>query len=204
MNLFGEQITKETILQMPSFVGLSLPQIVDVCDEPRLHAAEAVLMHEKVLGFDTEHKPIFVKNMPSAPPALVQFSTGQAAYLFHIEHIRLWYPLVQWILESHHIDKVGFGLSGDLRNIREHWKIQCVRIFDVGQSFKSDASITVGAVQAVARVFGQHFHKAKKTTTSNWGQFPLTEKQKVYAANDAYIALRVHQKIQESRMRSSK
>jgi ribonuclease D len=36
--------------------------------------------------------------------------------------------------------------------------------------------------------------KSKKTSTSNWAQQPLTDKQITYAANDAHVALLVYQR----------
>jgi ribonuclease D len=44
---------------------------------------------------------------------------------------------------------------------------------------------------AVAVLFNQRFMKSKKAATSNWANANLTESQLVYAANDAYAAIRV-------------
>jgi ribonuclease D len=44
-------------------------------------------------------------------------------------------------------------------------------------------------------VLQQRFHKSKKTTTSNWAQAELSPTQRLYAANDAYAALRVYQTL---------
>jgi hypothetical protein len=40
-------------------------------------------------------------------------------------------------------------------------------------------------------VFKQRFSKSRHVTTSNWSQHELTPKQMLYAANDAYAALKV-------------
>jgi ribonuclease D len=44
---------------------------------------------------------------------------------------------------------------------------------------------------AVAIVFNKNFYKSKKETTSNWSVTQLTEKQLLYAANDAWAAIQV-------------
>ncbi|HXE50099.1 MAG TPA: 3'-5' exonuclease domain-containing protein 2, partial [Ramlibacter sp.] len=44
---------------------------------------------------------------------------------------------------------------------------------------------------AVAVLFNRRFIKSRKATTSNWANPRLTEAQLIYAANDAYAALRV-------------
>jgi ribonuclease D len=49
----------------------------------------------------------------------------------------------------------------------------------------------MGVKGAVAVLFNQRFMKSKKAATSNWANAHLTESQLVYAANDAYAAIRV-------------
>jgi hypothetical protein len=43
----------------------------------------------------------------------------------------------------------------------------------------------------VGLVFKQRFPKSRHVTTSNWSQPQLTPQQLLYAANDAYAALKV-------------
>ena len=49
----------------------------------------------------------------------------------------------------------------------------------------------MGARAAVGLVFKQRFAKSKKITTTDWSQHELTQQQMLYAANDAYAALKV-------------
>jgi len=49
----------------------------------------------------------------------------------------------------------------------------------------------MGVRAAVGLVFKQRFAKARHVTTSNWSQPQLTPQQLLYAANDAYAALKV-------------
>ena len=51
---------------------------------------------------------------------------------------------------------------------------------------------TVGAKIAVAHFFGQRLHKSKKVGTSNWAAPRLSERQLLYAANDAHVALKIY------------
>ena len=50
-------------------------------------------------------------------------------------------------------------------------------------------------VGAVAVLFNQRFQKSKKAATSNWANVRLSEAQLIYAANDAYAALRVFESL---------
>ena len=45
-------------------------------------------------------------------------------------------------------------------------------------------------------MFNRRFIKSKKAATSNWANEKLTEAQLVYAANDAWAALRVFHALQ--------
>jgi hypothetical protein len=49
----------------------------------------------------------------------------------------------------------------------------------------------MGVRNAVGLVFNQRFAKSKKITTTDWSQRELTPQQMLYAANDAYAALKV-------------
>ena len=50
----------------------------------------------------------------------------------------------------------------------------------------------MGVRGAVAVLFNKRFIKSKKASTSNWANTHLTEAQIIYAANDAYAAMRVY------------
>ena len=56
---------------------------------------------------------------------------------------------------------------------------------------------SVGAKGAIAILFGQRFIKSKRLSTSNWSLPQLNEQQQLYAANDAYAAIRVHAAMPE-------
>ena len=47
--------------------------------------------------------------------------------------------------------------------------------------------------------FGQKLQKSKKIGTSNWSAARLNERQILYAANDAHVALQVYYAWQASR-----
>ena len=50
----------------------------------------------------------------------------------------------------------------------------------------------MGVKGAVAVLFNRRFIKSGKASTSNWANDRLTEAQLIYAANDAWAALRVY------------
>jgi ribonuclease D len=53
----------------------------------------------------------------------------------------------------------------------------------------------VGVKVGVAIVFKKRFRKSKRASTSNWAAHHLNEIQIRYAANDAFAAIKVYQKL---------
>ncbi|HEU4373768.1 MAG TPA: 3'-5' exonuclease domain-containing protein 2, partial [Telluria sp.] len=59
---------------------------------------------------------------------------------------------------------------------------------------KNNERNTLGAKTAVARFFGQAMQKSKKITTTNWAMARLSDKQILYAADDAHVALKIYRR----------
>lgn len=178
--------------ELPLYEGIALAQITLV-DTPALAAAaQATLMAADAIGFDTESKPTFLKGEISTGPHLVQLATEDRAWLFPItrngDHSAL-----QSILASPQVLKVGFGLGNDRSALRVRLSITLENVLDLGETLRGPGHRgTVGAKVAVAHFFGQKLQKSKKTGTSNWATPRLTERQMLYAANDAHVALRLY------------
>jgi len=157
-------------------------------------AAEArhALSAEDVIGFDTESKPTFKKGEVSSGPHLIQLATATRVYLFPVGCLPEQHGL-NVILESKRILKVGFGLGSDLAQLKSRLQIEPQNILDLSRALRGKTSNqSLGARSAVAKYFGQRLQKSKRTTTSNWANPRLTERQILYAANDAQVALRVY------------
>ncbi len=178
--------------ELPVYEGIALANVVLV-DTPAA-AAEACrhLRAEAVLGFDTESKPTFAKGEVSTGPHLIQLATDAGAWLFPVR-LTGGHPALRELLESPRMLKVGFGLGSDLAQLRARLGIEARGILDLSQALPREApNKTLGAKTAVARYFGRRMQKSKHVTTSNWGNPRLNERQMLYAANDAQVALRVY------------
>ena len=71
--------------------------------------------------------------------------------------------------------------------------IEARQLLDLGEVLRGPGHRgTVGAKVAVAHFFGARLQKSKKTGTSNWANPHLSERQLLYAANDAHVALRLY------------
>lgn len=177
---------------LPLYAGIPLDRITLVISPALAGEARDALLAAGVIGFDSESKPTFLKGEASTGPHLVQLATAERAYLFPVSP-RFGVGALKEILESPHVLKVGFGLSNDRRALKANLGIAISHVFDLGEALRGPAHRgTVGAKAAVERFFGQRLQKSKKTGTSNWANSPLTERQVLYAANDAHVALCVY------------
>jgi len=176
---------------LPLYEGIQLADVYLVQSVVDASAALVALLATDALGFDTESKPTFAKGEVSTGPHLIQLATDDKAYLFPVTG-RPALDGLRVILESPRVLKVGFGLRDDLRRLQTRLGISAVNILDLAIALRQEKRADVGAKTAVAKLFGQRFRKSKKTSTTNWSNPRLTERQMLYAANDAQVALRVY------------
>ena len=173
------------------FIGLPLECIFVPTTADDCAAATAAIMAAGVAGFDTESKPVFDRGVVSDGPHVVQFALENCAYLFqwHRAECR---PFLATLLQSEAVLKVGFDLKSDRGQIHAKLGVALGAVLDLNLVFRADGHRnTTGVRAAVALVFNQKFHKSKAVTTSNWAVQELSPKQLLYAANDAYAALKV-------------
>ena len=176
---------------LPPYAGIKLVDVRMVKSDKDAADALAALSAMDVLGFDTESKPTFLKGEVSTGPHLVQLATDEHAYLFQIGAAPA-VEVLKSVLESATILKVGFGLADDVKRLRSKLGIDAVNVLDLSTALRKNERNTLGAKTAVARFFGQRLQKSKKITTTNWALPRLSEKQILYAADDAHVALRIY------------
>ncbi len=186
---------KSAILALEPFAGLALADIRLPRSGAQLASAWDALSAQRHLGFDTEAKPTFIKGQESHGPDVVQFATPTEAYVFQLRHPAC-VELVRALLTHEQLTKVGFDLQQDLSQLRQRLGIEVGPLLDLTQVFhRQGYPRTLGIKSAVAIVFGKRLAKSKRVTTSNWANERLEERQLLYAANDAYVALRVWQAL---------
>ncbi len=186
-----EAPTKAEIALLAPFAGLTLAQISVPASIAEFEAATADLMHCRFIGFDTESRPTFNKGEKSAGPHIVQLTTLEHAYIFQLYREESHRFLTE-IIESTATVKVGFGLSSDKSHLRRRLGVAPKAILDMDKVFrKKGYRKELGVKAAVAILFKQKFQKSKSATMSNWGAGELKDNQLLYAANDAYAALKV-------------
>lgn len=190
---------KTEIALMEPYIGLPLDRIHLPTSQQDYASATAQIMAAGITGFDTESKPTFAVGEVSDGPHVVQFALHDKAYLFQT-HRQDSHPFLIELLQSAQLLKVGFGLKSDGKHIRAKLGIRPGGLVDLNQVFSKDGfQKEMGVRNAVAQLFGQRFVKSRKVTTSNWALPELSAQQMLYAANDAYAALKVFDALQRPR-----
>lgn len=179
---------------LPPYDGIRLSSVRMVKSAADAAEALAAMLRADVLGFDTESKPTFQKGEVSTGPHLVQLATDDIAYLFQIGAIPgvLETNVLKAVLESPDILKVGFGLLDDIKRLRSKLGIETANVLDLSTAMRRNEKNPLGAKTAVARHFGQALQKSKRITTTNWAMPRLSDKQILYAADDAHVALKLY------------
>lgn len=186
---------KEQIALLDVFDRLGLQQIQIVATPQQAADALKDLAGATALGFDTESKPTFTKNELSTGPHIVQLSALNKAWIFQLEDAQC-RRAVGVLLESPHIVKAGFGLGDDRKRIVHKLGVDLQGVLDLNTVFREKGyRKDMGVRGAVAVMFNKRFIKSKKASTSNWANPQLTEAQIIYAANDAYAAMRVYEAL---------
>lgn len=178
--------------ELPVYQGLPLERISLITSDALAEGALSALLAVDAIGFDTESKPTFLKGEASTGPHLVQLATDSQAYLFPISRL-FEMKALKTILESPAVLKIGFGLGNDHSVLKSRLGIAACNVLDLGEKLRGPGHRgTVGAKVAVAHFFGQKLQKSKKIGTSNWANARLSERQLLYAANDAHVALKLY------------
>lgn len=182
---------KETIALLPEFERLGLDRITLVNTGAQAQLARSQLMAATAWGFDTESKPTFRVGEQSDGPHVLQLSTTERAWVFQL-HEPECRAIAADLLACKGVVKAGFGLGDDRKRIVHKLGIEPQGIVELNTLFRERGyRKDMGVKGAVAVLFQQRFIKSKKAATSNWANLRLSEAQLVYAANDAYAAIRV-------------
>ncbi len=182
---------KDAIALLPPFERLGLDRITLVSTGAQASHAYDQLTKALAWGFDTESKPTFRVGEQSDGPHILQLSTAERAWVFQL-HEPDCRAVAADLLALGGIAKAGFGLGDDRKRIIQKLGIEPQGILELNTVFHQRGyRKDMGVKGAVAVLFNQRFMKSKKAATSNWANARLSEAQLVYAANDAYAAIRV-------------
>ena len=189
VNNFTDKISNEEAAQLPAIEFAGTIRIID--HERDIVEACKVLAAEPVIGFDTETRPSFRPGV-TFRVSLLQLSTPTVSYLFRLNKIPLAKPILQ-LLESRQVLKIGADVGGDLRALHQIRHFREAGFIDL-QAIAPQWGIGEKSLRKLsAIVLGQRVSKAQRL--SNWEAATLTDKQQLYAATDAWVCIRIYEKL---------
>jgi ribonuclease D len=160
-------------------------------NDQQLAEVSVELNHAKELGFDTETRPSFKKG-DFFKVALLQLSTENEAYLIRLHGITQ-FESVKNIFENKQIVKVGVAIRDDLKELQKIFKFTPQNFIELQDLAKLKGLKNFGLKGMTEEVLQASLSKRAKI--SNWEAHTLTDQQIMYAATDAWIGLKLFQKI---------
>ncbi len=187
--MYASNISKEELNVLPreDFKG----KIIVVDNKVQVEKAFEVLNQQTIVGLDTETKPAFKKGI-FHKVALLQISTDDVCFLFRLNKIGFPQTLIDFF-SNKKITKIGLSLKDDLRSLNKREKINPQNFIDIQSIVKDYGILELGLQKIYAILFGKKISKNERL--SNWENDKLTEKQKKYAAIDAWSVLKIYRKL---------
>ncbi len=173
----------------------SLPRIVFpgrkivILTEAEAKKAVDYLLQQDLLGFDTETRPVFKKGK-SNKVALLQVSTRDTCFLFRLNRIGLC-PAIIELLESTKVKKIGLSWHDDLMMLHKRGEFNAGGFVDLQDHMDELGIQDRSLAKLYANFFGERI--SKREQLSNWEADVLTEKQKDYAATDAWACVKLYE-----------
>jgi ribonuclease D len=189
---FVNKISNEEVasLEAVRFDG----QIVIIDTDEALERTCQELSAERVLGFDTETRPSFKAGVTNKV-ALLQLSTYERCYLIRLCRVKFSSKL-QRILERSDILKIGADVAGDLRSLGKLRSFTPRGFVDL-QSEVVKFGIEDKSLRKMSGIIlGKRVSKAQRL--SNWEAQTFTDQQKMYAATDAWVCLKIFDRLNEA------
>jgi len=148
------------------------------------------LLKQPVLGLDTETKPSFRRGQMHKV-SLLQVATTDMCFLFRLNSTGL-KPLVR-LLEDKEVKKIGLSWHDDLNALHHIGDFKTGDFIDI-QSHVREVGIEDLSLQKLyANLFGRKI--SKRQQLSNWEADVLDERQKLYAATDAWACIMIYNEL---------
>lgn len=190
MKIFNPTIEKSEVSKYPAaqFTG----RIITIDTKEEAERAARALLKEKILGLDTETRPSFRKGVHYGV-SLLQLSTSDTCFLFRLCRTGLTNTLVE-LLQSTETMKIGVSLHDDFNALKARRSFAPGSFVEL-QKYVSQFGIEEMSLQKIyAIIFAQRISKSQRLT--NWDADVLTDKQKIYAATDAWACLNIYNHLE--------
>lgn len=166
-------------------------RIVTVLTAGEAERAVDFLLTQPILGIDTETRPAFRKGI-TYKVALLQVSTHDICFLFRLNRIGVT-PAIIRLLENTTVPMVGLSLSNDLLSLHHRADFKPGMFVDLQNEVNRLGILDQSLQKLYANLFHQKISKRQRLT--NWEADVLTDRQRIYAATDAWTCIRLYEEI---------
>ena len=189
MKKIYSKFDKQRIPKLPQV--LFKGRIEVILNEREAEKAVDYLLHQDIIGFDTETKPIF-KAGKLNEVALLQVSSRDICFLFRLNHIGMPKSILRLLSDNNNI-KVGLSWHDDIRMLKRRADFVPGDFVEL-QEMVCDFGIKDLSLQKLyANIFGEKISKTQRL--SNWEADILTDSQKLYAATDAWACVMLYEEL---------
>ena len=188
---YKAHIEKNEISTMPTaafegrIITIDTPQAVD--------QAILALSKESHVGIDTETRPSFRKGVQH-DVSLIQLSTLDTCFLIRLNRTGMPASLIAF-LENKDIAKIGLSLHDDYQGLCKRRKFKAGNFIDLQKEVGKYGIEEMSLQKIFAIMFAQRISKSQQLT--NWENDVLTDKQKLYAATDAWACLKIYNELNQ-------
>lgn len=189
MKKIYDKFDKSIINSLPlvTFPG----KIIVVLNEYEADRAVEYLLSCDVLGVDTETRPAFRKGN-NHKVALLQVATRKECFLFRLNHLGLPKSLLR-LLSNKQVPMVGLSWHDDLMSLHRREQFEPGWFIDIQDIIGNLGIVDKSLQKLYANLFGEKISKRQRLT--NWEADVLTDRQKEYAAIDAWACIKLYDEI---------
>ena len=166
-------------------------RIVVILTPGETEKAVNYLLSQPLLGFDTETRPSF-KRGQQHKVALLQVATDDICFLFRLHHTGLTPALVR-LLEDTSVKKIGLSWHDDLIMLHKLGAFNTGAFIEIQEQIRQIGITDLSLQKIYANLFGKKI--SKRQQMSNWEEDILSDKQKLYAATDAWACIQIYKEV---------
>ena len=167
-------------------------RIIVILTAGETERAVRYLLSQPLLGIDTETRPSF-KRGDQHLVSLLQVSTPDTSFLFRLRHTGFT-PALKAFLEDKTVTKVGLSLTDDMNSLHRLGDFTPGRFTDIQDMVKEVGIDDMSLQKIYANLFARKI--SKRQQLSNWDADILSDRQKQYAATDAWACLNIYNELQ--------
>jgi ribonuclease D len=166
-------------------------RIVVILTESEAQKAVDYLLSQPILGVDTETRPSFKKGRANKV-ALLQVASHEVCFLFRLNQLGI-SPAVKRLLEDKKVPKIGLSWHDDLNMLHKSGEFETGYFIDLQNHVREIGVEDLSLQKLYANFFGQKISKRERLT--NWEADILNDKQKQYAATDAWACIMLYEEL---------